>query len=150
MQNSTKKPAAGGRNTNRHTQEKVSAIPSKWSLLTLMTTWFLSDAGEPLVVDHTVPGGATHDQWRELVRRTGVKISISQLNANWGQIARRDFLNWCEEHLPPERRPKLFESRIDAEMWRDEQKNSDNFEKSKKIENFEGAVNRHEAAPEVA
>lgn len=104
-------PGNGGASIGK--RKRASATSQKWTLLNLRTTWFLSD-DEPLRVDPTAGDGASHDQWRELVKRTRVRIPSEQLAQPWGQMARRDFLNWCESNLPEERWPALFSSREDA------------------------------------
>lgn len=113
MQNSTPLHDNGGASTSSK-RKRAPAKPQKWTLLNLLATWFLSDSGEPLIVDPTAGNGATHEQWRELVKRTRVRIPPEQLAQPWGQMARRDFLNWCEDNLPVERRPALFASKEEA------------------------------------
>lgn len=118
MQNSMPLPANGGAKKN-NARKKSPAKQSKWTLLNLLTTWFLSDQGKPVIVDPKAAGGASHDEWRELVKRTRVRITPEQLADTWGALSRRDFLNWCEENLPVERRPTLFASKEDALAARD-------------------------------
>src|SRR5579872_2099531 len=110
MQDNMRLPANGGQSTSKRHKKTPKPQP-KWTLLNLLTTYFLTDDGRAVVVDSTAGFGASHDEWRQLVMRTGVLITEEQLRAPWGQMARRDFLNWCEEHLPEARRPQLFASR---------------------------------------
>lgn len=128
MQNSTRLPASGGKNT-KNTRPQT---PAKWTLLNLLTTWFLTDAGKAVVVDPAAPFGASNDEWRELLRRTPVQIPQADIEAHWGQMARRDFLNWCEEALAEEQRPKLFTSREEAQDFHE--KISKDFDSSKRNE----------------
>lgn len=113
MQNSMPLPDSGGQNTSSK-RKRTPAQPQKWTLLNLLGTWFLSDDGRPLIVDPTAASGASHDDWRELIKRTRVHIAPEQLVQPWGQMARRDFLNWCENNLSVDRRPALFGSKEEA------------------------------------
>lgn len=114
MQNSMPLPGNGGANTNSKRKKT-----RKWNLLNLLTTWFLSEAGKPVIVDPTATGGATDDDWRDLVKQTRVRIPPEQLAKPWGQMSRCDFLNWCEDTLPVDRRPTLFSSQEEALAARD-------------------------------
>lgn len=118
MQNSMPLPDNGGQSTNRKRAKPARKQP-KWTLLNLLETYFLTDDGRPVIVDPTASQGASHDEWRELVKRTRVQVPPEQLAAPWGQMSRRDFLNWCEENLPVERRPALFTSQDEALAARD-------------------------------
>jgi hypothetical protein len=118
MQDSMPLPANGGAKRS-NARKKSPAKQSKWTLLNLLTTWFLSDQGKPVIVDPKATGGASHDEWRELVKRTRVRITPEHLADTWGALSRRDFLNWCEENLPVERRPALFASKEEALAARD-------------------------------
>jgi len=131
MQNNTPSPASGGQNT-RSKRERSDLIPAKWTLLNLLATWYLSANGKAVIVDPTVPGGATDDEWRELVVRTGVHISPEQLEKPWGQLSRRDFLNWCETNLADGHKPLLFGSKSDALEWQEFSRQFDPIEKNSK------------------
>lgn len=138
MPSSMPLPANGGQNTRR----KAARKQPKWTLLNLLTTWMLTDEGKPRIVDPTAGEGADHEEWRALVQRTlvhaGKKIDRGQLAAPWGQLSRRDFLNWCEETLPAEQCPRLFASKQQALDF------SKDFDESKRIEISESS----EASPE--
>lgn len=131
MQGSTPLPANGGQNT-KSKQEKSAPKPAKWTLLNLLTTWFLTTAGSAVIVDPTVPNGATDAEWRELIARTGVRIDPEQLGKPWGQMSRRDFLNWCETNLIDDRKPLLFGSRFDALEWQEFSRQFEPVEKNSK------------------
>lgn len=110
MQHNTHSLDNGGQNI----KSKRDKIPAKWDVLNLTSTWFLTNDGTPVLVDGSLPNGASDDQWRELISRTGVRVALDRLNSHWGQYARCAFLNWCEVNLPVEKRPKLFHSREEA------------------------------------
>lgn len=136
MQNSMDLPGNGGKNTSSRRKPSVTT-QQKWTLLNLLTTWFLTDEGKAVIVDPTAGFGASNDEWRVLVKRTGVHMPQHDLDAHWGQMARRDFLNWCESKLPEGKRPRLFSSREAAIAWHEEKISRDfetNEETSKRIE----------------
>ncbi|MBF6606988.1 MAG: hypothetical protein IVW53_15585, partial [Chloroflexi bacterium] len=62
-------------------------------------------------IEHPLEDGATDDQWRALIRGTGVRIKND--TKPWGPMARRDFLNFLEEKYP-NRMPQFFESKQEA------------------------------------
>ncbi len=140
-------PANGGQNTSSK-RRRTPKKPPKWTLLRLLETWFLTDDGKAVIVDPTAGEGADHDEWRHLVRRTGVRIPTDELNAPWFQMARRDFLNWCEENLPEEKRPRLFASKQEALDWWNEQKISKDFESSEESSKSLEISERGESASE--
>lgn len=131
MPNSTALPDNGGQNTKSKPAQAASKL-GKWDVLNLTSTWFLANDGTPVIVDGSLPGGATDAQWIELISRTPVRVSLDRLNRHWGQYARCAFLNWCEEHLPEEKRPTLFASREEAVASLE--KISKDFDSSKRIE----------------
>ena len=110
MASSMPSPANGGQSTKSKPAQSAQK-PQRWDVLNLTSTWFLTNDGTPVLVDGSLPGGATNDQWRELMSRTGVRMPLDKLNSHWGQYRRCAFLNWCEEQLSEARRPRLFDSR---------------------------------------
>ena len=108
MPNSMPLPASGGQNT------KSKRVPEKWDVLNLTSTWFLTNDGTPVLVDGSLPEGASDEEWRELIGRTGVRIALDKLNAHWGQYRRCAFLNWCEKNVAERKRPTLFGSKEKA------------------------------------
>jgi hypothetical protein len=79
-----------------------------------------------VLVEHPVSNGATDEQWRSLIRCTGVRITSKDDSKPWGPMARRDFLNWLENESP-DRMPKFFDSHEAASKWledRNEQETS--------------------------
>lgn len=127
MQHNTRLPASGGQNT----RSKRARTPPKWDVLNLTSTWFLTNDGTPVLIDGSLPEGASDDQWRELVSRTGVRMALDTLNSHWGQYRRAAFLNWCEENLSEAKRPVLFASK---ELALQTQKISRDFDESKSFE----------------
>lgn len=113
MQNNMPSPDNGGTNT-KGKRKKAPTKQPKWNLLNLLGTYFLTSAGRPAIVDPTIADGGTDEEWRELIKRTRVHMPPEQLAKPWGQMSRCDFLNWCEDHLPVERRPILFASKQEA------------------------------------
>ena len=113
MPGSTALPDNGGQ-TTKNKQASSDQKQERWDVLNLTSTWFLTNDGTPVLVDGSLPGGASDDQWRELIDRTGVHIALDKLNAHWGQYRRAAFLNWCETHLSPAKRPRLFSSKEEA------------------------------------
>jgi hypothetical protein len=67
-----------------------------------------------VLVEHPVSNGATDEQWRALIRSTGVRMKND--TRAWGPMARRDFLNWLENDYP-DRMPAFFDSKEAALKW---------------------------------
>lgn len=80
-----------------------------------------------MLVEHPVSNGATDEQWRSLIRSTGVRIKND--NRAWGPMARRDFLNWLENEYP-DRMPAFFDSKEAASKWLEDSKKETEDEQS--------------------
>ncbi len=114
MPNSTPSPASGGQNTKNSKPEAA-----RWDVLTITSAWFLTNEGTPVLVDGSLPCGASDEQWRELIMRTGVQMKAETREAHWGQYRRCAFLNWCETNVEEGKRPRFFASRNEAEISKD-------------------------------
>jgi len=51
-------------------------------------------------LEKKAPDGASDEQWRALIRTTGIRIKNDDPSKSWGPLARRDFLNWLENEYP--------------------------------------------------
>ena len=104
------------------------SVTLNWTLQRLNRTWFISPLDEQIVlIEHPVSNGASDEQWRSLVRGTGVRIKSKDDSRPWGPMARRDFLNMVENTCP-NRMPRLFDSREAASKWLEDRKAASNNE----------------------
>jgi hypothetical protein len=74
-----------------------------------------------VLVEHPVSNGATDEQWRSLIRSTGIRIKSKNESKPWGPMARRDVLNMIENECP-DRMPTFFESKEAASKWLEDSK----------------------------
>ena len=101
---------------------KEPEVSLNWTLQRLNRTWFISPLDEQIVlVEHPISNGATDEQWRSLIRSTGIRIKSKNESKPWGPMARRDFLNMIENECP-DRMPTFFESKEAASKWLEDSK----------------------------
>lgn len=120
MQNSMRNTA---RSETSGSSKPIRQLP--WTLRRLNRTYFLTEDEQAVRIEHPIEEGATDEQWRSLLRSTG--IAVRNDNKSWGPQHRRDFLNWLEtEH--PDRMPRLFDSKEAAFEWLAQSKKSSSNE----------------------
>ena len=99
-------------------QSKPAPLP--WTLQRLNRTWCLCEDGV-VRLEKKALDGANDEQWRSIIRTTGVHIKNDPSTRTWGPLARRDFLNFLEiEH--PDRMIRVFDSREAAEIEQENRK----------------------------
>lgn len=83
-------------------------------------TWFICPLdGQAVRIDYPLEDGATDEQWRALIRTTGIHISND--NRKWGPLSKCQLLNWIEANYP-DRMPRFFDSKDAALAWFKESK----------------------------
>jgi hypothetical protein len=90
-------------------------------------TWFLTEKGQVVRIDHPIEEGSNDEQWRSLIRTTGIRISND--NRKWGAFSKCQLLNWIESKCP-DRMPRFFESKSEALDWFEQSKKDSSNEQS--------------------
>ena len=96
--------------------EKKSMQKPKFHLLNIREKWFICPLDNCAVnLDGIAEFGATDAQFVAFVRQY-VRLRPEHVAQSWGTIARCELLNWIGEHGSPQRQPKFYTSKRDAEI----------------------------------
>lgn len=108
-------------NTSGSTNQKFRQISAKrlkpkFHLLNIRTKWFVSPLDNSAVnLDDLGEFGASDEHFLAFVRQF-VRLKPEHLTRKWGAISRCELLNWIAEHGNPQRQPKFYPSKREAEI----------------------------------